>query len=484
MPRRSMRKRNSSPMRKRGSGRKGSHRRPSRKGSRRRSMRKRGSGRRRYYRSASSNETLPALIQALRPITGTGTGLKSTTWKIRGPLTNQPEKVGSQESGLIDWVMSNLPGTVINSFNPEGNVAHLLPQYPQNGPTNQKINFEDPKNHQSTSDHMPVIVKFENGVKLFQMNLLANLLSGDGFLMGDSSINKALLTDLKVLKTYVTNNFDTLFPEKNESDEQKRSRKANRKRAIKDFVAGTYLVNKQVWDEKRDEFMIGKEYNMEEIRRLSITKSSLTPALFQKRLNVWVRSILNEDYEKPDILTLQENDMYKMLDKDKNFTKVYTCKDKHDNEAIQLKLDSNGPRELPHGILIEWATKFKNVCDYNLNDGVSIYVNKDTCTIKEIHKGRAGMNLPEKDKAPFVMARIKKNDVDEEMWVITTHLSSGAEKVDERVTQLTGLIDEINRVCLGANVILAMDANANLQSNQKYSTLFPHLIGSTGGMGA
>ena len=355
--------------------------------------------------------------------------LKATTCKIRGFYTNQPQKVGEPQYGLIDHVMSSMEGRIQTQFEcpHQGDritdYSRLLPQYGDDAP-----NYLDPKNTQSTSDHMPVIVDFQPngiGLRLMQMNLLANLLMGDGFLKGSASLPQDLPETLEEFKKEI-NKIKTT------ADELKKWGKTDEWR--------TFREKKLKEDGVRDI-----------VQQNSITVDSLSDAAFYKRTRLLMQSIIKAN---PDVITFQENDMDLMLQRasllhDKYVHVVTTLKGK-DGTTNGTKAYDAAPEKVKQAISKDLYLK---------PDGVSLYMKKNvfevvsTCTFKLPHD------------APCAVATLKRLEDNFKFEIMTTHLSAGDGGQDrmERTEQLQELYKQITTIKkYSQNIILAMDANENL----------------------
>lgn len=267
-----------------------------------------------------------------------------TVCKIRGPITNQPDKMGEAEFGKIDWVLTDIdpmegcevkPRLLINinkSSNGEVDIEdydQLLPKFKSGKPAwKQIVNWSK----ESTSDHVPVIVSAigyqDHSIKHFQMNLLANGLSSDGFVSFASSEKnengngngmaikrRNMMTIINVLKQKATERMKTY-----DGDAKKQ-----RKQFVDDETD-------QGWRKMREKIL--KNDNNQQLPN---TDGDATPMVYANSI-----SELSEDMiftraaalantianEEPDFITLQENDMILALADPvicKAFVSKYTC---------------------------------------------------------------------------------------------------------------------------------------------------------------
>ena len=150
-------------------------------------------------------ESYASEVQHVVELTSKDSEVLGTVCKIRGPMTNQPEKIGSDEFKKIDWILTDSLATGYSRYTP---LTIKVGAAAENGCIVSEIknlkqllpNFgEDPLDKtKSTSDHVPICVPVNKGFcKVFQMNLLANGLAGDGFLSVPSSTPDGDVVDLR-----------------------------------------------------------------------------------------------------------------------------------------------------------------------------------------------------------------------------------------------------------------------------------------------
>lgn len=362
--------------------------------------------------------------------------LRASTCKLRALATNQPHKIGEDQFGLIDHIMTNLDGRMLTEFEcpNDGNVitnyTRLLPNYTNYTP-DEHIEFTDIQNEQSTSDHIP-LVAIVNGpvgfpVLVMQMNLLANLLLGDGFLKG------------------------SLPPEKSET--VKNALVEFKKELKREYPTTTDMKtlgkDTETWTQVKKR--IFTKLNLDEIRN-TIEEHSLTETdddvnKFNQRANVLIPSILRI---QPDIIAFQENDMEPHFHDHKMFSKMYTNSYAHEHAHLE-KIKSNGKR------INEYR---RDALGSNfVGDGVSIYVKKERFQIVSVYK------LFTSEESPILHVQVK--DVDDAVYdVITTHLSSGDNETDKgkRTNDLKDLEMYIQSLGEERNMILMMDANEDVRT--------------------
>ena len=364
--------------------------------------------------------------------------LTASTCKLRALATNQPHKIGEDQFKLIDHIMTNLDGRMLTEFEcpNDGNVitdyTRLLPNYTSGG----SIEFMDIQNKQSTSDHIP-LVAIVNGpvgfpVTVMQMNLLANLLSGDGFLKGSLPLEKSetVKNALVEFKQELENKYPTT---------------EERKALGRDTGTWTHVKN-----EILEGLNVGGDIR-NTIEEHSLTKAMMNAVEFKTRANVLIPSILSI---QPDIIAFQENDMEPQFHVHEEFSKVYTNSFEQDHAHLEKReQDQHGKR-----------TNKDNedlLGTYFVGDGVSIYVRKERFQIVYLNK------LFTSEGSPILHVQV--TGVDGAVYdVITTHLSSGDNDTDKgkRTNDLTDLETYIQKLGEERNIILMMDANEDVRTRR------------------
>lgn len=268
--------------------------------------------------------------------------VRSTVCKIRGPMTNQAEKMGKDEFQKIDWVLTDLKYESAYMPDPfrdtNDDVHHVTPILEVNietqdskGKLTHKINdlsklrprlFETQGEsvapldweNESISDHVPLCVRMtltEPGFRHFQMNLLGNGLAGDGFLYVPDDFTEAgrLRSAIDELIEKTIKTIHALAEANNVTGDLKQKRIPWEKGDYKDVTAADGY---KTWAAYRDAFL--EEKSLQKVVKDS-SATGVDDKIIFNRLPRLSRSIMSLENvgALPDVVTFQENDMAVML---------------------------------------------------------------------------------------------------------------------------------------------------------------------------
>jgi hypothetical protein len=461
--------------------------------------------------------------------------VEATTCKIRGPFTNQPSKLGDDQFGRIDWILSNWDGATweyapkfevevaTDSDHPKqtfiSDYSKLRPYWKRES---AQFGIAD-WTKESTSDHVPVIAtctyhnedSSQQTIKVFQMNLLANGLCGDGFVKpinrSDTETVREPLVTMKKITTELLNYLMIQPAVKHKSLAAVAKSWTENKYPIGTVEAALEKLIENIadiapeaygqkfteqtgdltkWENFRDALLtFFPDATSKLIRDASI--KDIDREMVFERARVLSKSILKAN---PDVLTLQENDMMYLLCDDNicpGFDEAYTClvdQDSDTKQAYDVALATRSKTistyrsmvndasvagmlkkagSVPNGML-GFQSKLKEEATADRvdvhKDGVFVYVRKSEFVINSVNKYSMGTN-----DVPVVAALVQRRARPaDRFYVISTHLTSGDEP-ELRMKEMAALSSLIGNVQAirhpggpVTNVILGMDANCDV----------------------
>lgn len=471
--------------------------------------------------------------------------VEATTCKIRGPFTNQPSKLGEDTYGRIDWILSNWKGGTWEyapKFNVEITTSNdrtqpFISDYstlrPYWNDKSSQVGIAD-WTAESTSDHVPVIATCTYGkktsnqtIKVFQMNLLANGLCGDGFVKPISRSDTETVREPLVIMMKITTRLLNLLLTQNPSEGKPTTSLSTVARiwttnkypreTVQEALDQLFLLRKvitdpkaagalsfleesdsdlTIWENFRDALLASFPLEVPQLIRDASIKDIDRKMVFE-RARVLSKSILNSN---PDVLTLQENDMmYLLCDNNMcpNFDRMYTCLVDQDSGTTKQAYDAalmkdgegtairgtmNGDENVagllkktdsvPNG-MVGFQQKLKGEPTADRvevhKDGVFVYVRKGDFKILSVTKSFIGTNYDVPVVAALVERRAPSSALPQaetppqQRFCVISTHLSSGDNPKMRMKEMGDLKLFIDTLPDEIPILLGMDANCNVE---------------------